>query len=42
MHPRWLVAPLSLERPPAGDDRPGGHELVDYLAVDAGQTIGVC
>ena len=35
-----VAAPAArrLEGPPAGDDRPGGHELIDDLAVDAGQT----
>jgi len=27
-----------LEDPPAGDDRAGGHELIDDLAVDAART----
>src|SRR5207302_11050288 len=27
-----------LEGPPAGDDRAGGHELVEELAVDARRT----
>src|SRR5205085_10419840 len=31
-----------LEGPPAGDDRPGRHALVDYLAVDAGQAARDC
>jgi hypothetical protein len=32
-----VAAPAArrLEGPPAGDDRSGGHELVDDLAVDA-------
>jgi len=35
-----VAAPAAsgLEGPPAGDDRPGGHELVEDLAVDARRT----
>jgi hypothetical protein len=35
-----VAAPAArrLEGSPAGDDRPGGHELVDDLAVDAART----
>ena len=29
-----------LERPPAGDDRAGGHQLLEHLAVDARPTAG--
>jgi hypothetical protein len=37
-----VTAPAArrLERPPAGDDRPCGHELIDDLAVDARRTGG--
>jgi hypothetical protein len=35
-----VAAPTTrgLEGPPAGNDRPGGHELVDDLAVDGART----
>src|SRR6266542_3704759 len=35
-----VAAPAArrIERPPAGDDRAGGHELVVYLAVHTGRT----
>ena len=38
-----VAAPAArrLEGPPAGDDRPGGHELVDDLAVDAPPAGGL-
>jgi hypothetical protein len=42
-HPVVVVAALAarrLEGRPAGDDRPGGHHLVEDLAVDAHQTTG--
>ena len=35
-----VAAPIArrLDRSAAGDDRPGGHELVDHLAVDVPQA----